>query len=88
MSDHLTYNGHSSLRIFPYSLRLYGARKSDENMHSKASHRLSVGLRHNIKIKLDPPEEVTSIQDLVTKDDNEILEEIFIEAVDFVAHRY
>ncbi|GFU35657.1 transposable element Tcb2 transposase [Trichonephila clavipes] len=49
---------------------------------------LWAAVKHHIKIKQDPPEEVTSIQDLVTKDDNEILEEIFIEAVNFVAPRY
>ncbi|CAL1265038.1 unnamed protein product [Larinioides sclopetarius] len=49
---------------------------------------LWTAVKHNIKIKHEPPEEVSSIQDLVSQDDNEILEEIFIEAVDFIARRY
>ncbi|GIY62427.1 hypothetical protein CEXT_734271 [Caerostris extrusa] len=39
-------------------------------------------------MKQDPPEDISSVQDFASQDDNEILEEIFIEAVDFIARRY
>ncbi|GIX73463.1 uncharacterized protein CDAR_406431 [Caerostris darwini] len=49
---------------------------------------LWVAVKHHSKIKQDPPEDISSVQDFVSQDDNEILEEIFIEAVDFIARRY
>lgn len=41
-----------------------------------------------MKIKQDPPEEIASVQDLISRDDKEILEGSFVEAINFIADRY
>lgn len=38
-----------------------------------------------MKLKLDLPDDIASVHELVARDDNENLEGVFIEAIDFIA---